>query len=107
VTDFRAIASQRPENLDEALVCLRKALDYYHERNDYRAIFLRAYYIITVDVHAAVNQLDDYREQIFFDTRWIDTLAGKFSSLYFQSLTTFERDPGVERAWKLAHKTAI
>ena len=107
MTDFRTIASQRPKNLDEALVCLRKALDYYHERNDYRAIFLRAYYIVTVDVHAAVNQLGDYQEQIFFDPRWIDVLVGKFSSLYFESLTTFERDPDAERAWKLAHKTAI
>lgn len=107
MTDFQTIASQRPKNLDEALVCLRKALDYYHERNDYRAIFLRAYYIVTVDVHAAVNQLGDYQEQIFFDPRWTDALAGKFSSLYLQSLTTLERDPDAERAWKLAHKAAI
>ncbi len=107
MTDFQSIASQRPKDLDESLVSMRKALDYYHERNDYRAIFLRGYYIITVEVHAAVNQLGDYQEQIFFDPRWIDALAGKFSSLYFRSLTTFERGPGAERAWKLAHKMAM
>lgn len=107
MSDFQTIASQRPKNLDEALVCMQRALDYYHERNDYRAIFLRAYYIITVDVRDAANQRGDYQEQIFFDPRWIDALAGKFSSLYYQSLTTFERSPDAERAWKLAHKTAI
>ncbi len=106
MTDLQTIASQRPKNLDEALACMRKALDYYHERSDHRAIFLRAYYIITVEVYAAVNQLGDYRDQIFFDPRWVDALVGKFSSLYFRSLTTFERDLGAERAWKLAHKTA-
>ncbi len=107
MTDFQTIASQRPKNLDEAIACMRKALDYYHERSDHRAIFLRAYYIITVEVYAAVNQHGDYRAQIFFDPRWVDALVGKFSSLYFRSLTTFERAPDAERAWKLAHKTAV
>jgi hypothetical protein len=50
--DFQAIASQRPQNLDEALVCMQKAMDFYHAHNDYRAVFLRAYYITTVEVHA-------------------------------------------------------
>lgn len=42
MSDFQTIASQRPKNLDEALVGMQRALDYYHERNDYRAIVLPA-----------------------------------------------------------------
>jgi hypothetical protein len=106
MTDFQQIVSQRPRDIDEAIACMRKALDYYHEQDDYRAVFLRAYYIITLNVHAAVHQLGDYKRQIFFDPNWISALAGKFSSLYFQSLTTFERDATSERAWKIAHQMA-
>jgi hypothetical protein len=72
------------------------------------AIFLRLYYIMTLEVHAAVNQLGDYKRQIFLDPAWIVRLSGLFASLYFRSLDTFERDPSldVERAWKIAYKTA-
>jgi len=107
MSDWQEIVQQRPKNIDEAIPCLRKALEYYHARNDYRAVFLRAYYIITLEVHAAIHQLGDYKEQIFFDPAWVAKLAGKFSSLYFQSLTTEERPPESEKAWKLAHKMAV
>ena len=84
---------------------MRKILDWYHDRNDYRAIFLRSYYIITLNVRDAVYPANP-KKQIFFDPTWIASLAGKFSSLYFQSLTTFDRDPEAERAWKVAHGLA-
>jgi hypothetical protein len=107
VTEFDEIASQRPQDVDEALSCMRRALDYFHERDDFRAVFLRAYYIITRNVHAAVNQLGDYADKrIFFDQNWVRRLSGQFASLYFYSLTTFERDPARERAWKIAHRSA-
>jgi hypothetical protein len=105
MTTFEEIAAMRPRNIDEAIPMMRKALDWYHERGDYRAVFLRSYYIITLNVHAAVYPADP-RRQVFFDPTWIASLAGKFSSLYFQSLSTFERDPGAERAWKTAHRLA-
>lgn len=102
------IAAQRPRDIDEALHCMRAALDYFHGRNDNRAIFLRLYYVMTLEVHAAVNQLGDYKNQIFLDPPWIARLSGLFASLYFRSLNTFERDPNpdVERAWKIAHRAA-
>lgn len=107
MSEWQDIVQQRPKDLDEAIPCLRKALEYYHARNDYRAVFLRAYYIITLEVHAAVHQLGDYKDrQIFFDPAWESTLAGRFASLYFQSLTTHERPAESEKAWKLAHKMA-
>src|SRR5215213_1528534 len=106
MTDLEEITSLRPKDIDEAIPCMRKVLDYFHERNDYRAVFVRAYYIITVNVHAAVHQLGN-RKQIFFDPDWIKSLAGKFSTLYIQSLTTFERDAESELAWKIAHKAAV
>ena len=36
---------------------MQKALDYYHQHDDYRAVFLRAYYMITLDVHETYMQL--------------------------------------------------
>lgn len=107
MTDFREIASQRPRDASEALFCMRTALDHFHERDDYRAVFLRAYYIITRNVGAAVDQRGDFvGKQIFFDSDWVRRLTGRFASLYFQSLTTSEREAGSERAWKIAHETA-
>lgn len=103
------LAEQQPQNIDEALECMRTGLEYFHARNDRRAIFLRLYYIMTLEVHAAVNQLGDYQgKAIFLDPDWIAHLSGHFCTLYFRSLDTFEREPDetVERAWKIAHRTA-
>lgn len=108
MSDWQDIVQQRPKDIDEAVPALRRTLEHYHAHNDYRAVFLRAYYIITLEVHAAVHQLGDYREQqIFFDPDWESALAGKFASLYFQSLTTDERPAQSEKAWKLAHEMAV
>src|SRR5690349_24709123 len=107
MTEWQEIVQQRPKDIDEAVPALQKALDYYHAHDDYRAVFLRAYYIITLEVHAAIHQLGDYRTQIFFDPAWNAKLAGKFSSLYFQSLTTEERPAETEKAWKLDRKSVV
>jgi hypothetical protein len=107
MSEWQEIVQQRPRDVDEALPCMRKALDYFHARNDYRAVFLRAYYLVTLEVHAAVHQLGDYPQPVFFDPAWVRLLAGKFAGLYFQSLTTDERPPESEKAWKLAHRMAV
>ncbi|HEU4406767.1 MAG TPA: DUF5995 family protein [Polyangiaceae bacterium] len=104
MTDLAKLAAYRPQNVDEALDAMRDALDYFHRENDHRAIFARAYYLITVAVHRAINRRPPYTNRIFFDPDWVRRLAGKFATLYFQSLTTAER-PG-ERAWKTAHRLA-
>jgi hypothetical protein len=109
MNSFEDIAAQRPRNIDEAIPAMQKALDWYHERNDYRAVFLRSYYIITLNVHQAVYGYGKWGkggQGIFFDPAWIASLAGKFSSLYFESLGTFERPEPAERAWKVAHQLA-
>lgn len=103
------LAEQQPQNIDEALECMRAGLAHFHALNDKRAIFLRLYYIMTLEVHAAVNQLGDYQgKSIFLDPDWIARLSGYFCTLYFRSLDTFEREPDetVERAWKIAYRTA-
>ena len=104
MTDLAQIAAYRPQDVDEALDAMRDALDYFHRENDQRAIFARAYYLITIAVHQAIYQREPYTNRIFFDSGWVKRLAGKFASLYFQSLTT-EARPG-ERAWKAAHRLA-
>jgi len=106
MNEFDTIAAQRPKDIEEAIPCMQKALRYFHEHDDYRAIFLRAYYIITLNVHAAIHQRGDYTNPIFFDADWVCSQGGWFSSLYFRSLTTFDRPPESERAWKLAHSMA-
>ena len=88
---FAEIAAYRPQDIDEALDAMRSALDYFHRENDQRAIFLRAYYLITLAVHQAVYQRGRYDKPIFLDTQWVKRLAGKLSLLYFQSLSTQER----------------
>lgn len=104
MTNLATIAAYRPQNVDEALGALRDALGLFHRENDHRAIFARAYYLITLAMYRATHQLPPYTNRIFFDGEWVKRLAGKFASLYFKSLTTDER-PG-ERAWKLAHRLA-
>ena len=98
------IAAYRPKDVDDAADAMRDALVYFHQESDHRAIFARAYYLITLAVRQAVYQRGAYDRRMFFDAQWIKRLAGKFSSLYFQSLTTEQR-PG-ERAWKTAHHLA-
>ncbi|HET9139152.1 DUF5995 family protein [Actinophytocola sp.] len=106
MSEFDDIAAQRPANIEEAIPCMQNALRYFHAHNDYRAVFLRAYYIITLNVHAAIHRRGDYTNPIFFDAGWVGSQAGWFASLYFKSLTTFDRDPDSERAWKIAHGMA-
>ena len=103
-TTLAEIAAYRPKDIDEGLDAMRSALDYFHRENDQRAIFLRAYYLITLAVHQAIYQSGQYQNRIFFDPEWVKKLAGKFSLLYFQSLSTQEREG--ERAWKTAHRLA-
>lgn len=107
MSEWQAIVRQRPRDVDEAIPCLQRALEYFHARDDYRAIFLRSYYIITLELHAAIHQLGAWREQIFFDPAWVSRLVGRFSSLYFQSLATAEHGgPKAAKAWRLAYRMA-
>ena len=101
----RELAAQQPGNIDEALDCMRHTLQRFHAAGDKRAIFLRLYYIMTLEVHAAIHGLGDYRgKQVFLDADWVRALSGKFATLYFKGLDTRGREPdeGVERAWKAA-----
>jgi hypothetical protein len=105
----KQLAAQQPGNIDEAIDCMRTTLMLFHERRDKRAIFLRLYYVMTLEVHAAINRLRVYSGRtVFLDAPWVERLSGKFASLYFLSLDTNGRDPdpAVERAWKTADKAA-
>ena len=101
--DIDELAAQRPGNIEEALDAMRKGLHYYHEKNDRRAIFLRLYYMMTLEVYSAIHGCRAYKgRRIFMDADWIFRLSGKFSTLYFASLVTPEGD----RAWQIAHSVA-
>ncbi|MBA3905510.1 MAG: hypothetical protein H0X35_02315 [Pseudonocardiales bacterium] len=99
----KEIAQQRPHDIDEALEAMRTTLEYYHAHHDNRAIFLRLYYIMTIEVHAAINGYGDYAgKQIFIDPGWVRRLSGRFSTKYFESLDPDTRS----RAWSYADGVA-
>ena len=103
------LAKQQPSNIDDALDCMRATLKEFHGEGDKRAIFLRLYYIMTLEVHAAINGIGDYQGQnVFLDAQWVRALSGKFATLYFKALDTRGREPDerVERAWKAADRRA-
>ena len=101
--DESEIAAQRPHDIDQAIEAMRKTLVYYHGRRDKRAIFLRLYYIMTLEVHAAINGCGDYaHRQIFIDPEWVRRLSGRFSTKYFESLPPDNRS----RAWRYADTVA-
>jgi hypothetical protein len=105
MSSLAQIAAYRPQDIDEAADGMRDALELFHRENDHRAIFARAYYLITLMVRQAVHQRGWYPQRFFYDANWVKRLAGRFSSLYFVSLTTDQRP--AEQAWKFAHSLAV
>jgi hypothetical protein len=82
---------------------METGLRFFHEQHDRRAIFLRLYHKMTLEVHAAINGCRDYRgREVFMDPGWVRRLSGRFSTLYFRSLEA----PPSERAWTLAYEVA-
>ncbi len=105
--DDAELATQKPEDIEEALRCMRRTLEKFHARRDKRAIFLRLYYLMTREVYAAINGLDAYAgEQVFLDPSWLRRLSGLFASAYFRSLDPVRTPEQLGRAWCVAHKIA-
>jgi hypothetical protein len=106
--DDNDLAAQQPENIDEALECMRATLKQFHAERDGRTFFLRVYYMMTQEVHAAINGTEDYvGRPVFMDPAWIERLSGRFASLYFDSLTiTGDENAAGHRAWGAAHSAA-
>ncbi|HYO57060.1 DUF5995 family protein [Archangium sp.] len=104
-------AHHQPRNTGEALLCMRKELVKLYDQDDGRAIFLRAYFIMTTQVNAAVHGTGDFEETgpIFFDPGCVDRLAGRFAALYFQSLARSREQSSAKplcEAWGMAMKQA-
>ncbi len=104
---IKRLASLTPTSIGEALDCMDEALEHFHRENDYRAVFLHAYRIITQNVSDVIEFDKGGPKGIFSDPAWLSSLAGHFATLYFRSLVTFERPPHREQAWKVAHGMAI
>lgn len=101
--DITTLASRRPENIEQALDAMREGLEFFHKTRDRRAIFLRLYYMMTLEVYAAMHGCGKYKgTRTFLDRDWIYRLSGLFSSLYFASLNA----PASDRAWHAAHAVA-
>lgn len=97
------ITAATPGNVDEALVAMRRALLFFHGTSDHRAIFLRAYYIITRNVQRAIRLQEAGVHATFFDPDWVSKLSGRFASLYFLSLPSAPRTASRIPAWQEAH----
>lgn len=95
------IARREPHTIAEALECMRQDLERFYLDRDSRAIFLRGYYTMTVEVDAAIRGRGDYEQPIFFDGGWVDAVAARFARLYFRSL----KRPA-SKAWARAHALA-
>jgi hypothetical protein len=103
------LAVLQPKDIDEALDCMEAGLKEFHDRPDKRALFLRVYYEMTLEVYDAINGKGDYAGQaVFLDPDWVRRLSGKFASLYFRSITVTGpvQDGKGDRAWKAANKAA-
>ena len=97
------LAGQRPENIEQALDAMRRTLEFYHTVKDQRAVFLRLYYVMTLEVYAAICGCGRYENlQTFLDPDWIFRLSGRFATRYFASLDPDHRSP----AWAVAHEAA-
>jgi len=106
--DDKALAAQQPKNIDQALEFMRSTLQQFHAERDRRAFFLRVYYMMTQEVHAAIHGKGAYvGRPVFMAPEWIERLSGRFASLYFRSLTvTGDGSAAGQRAWGAAHGAA-
>jgi hypothetical protein len=106
VASADGFADLSPRDIEEALAAMLTVLRHFRRTNDYRAVFLHMYYIITRNVRDEIAAPNPDRP-VFLDPAWMSRLAGKFATLYFRSLKALDRPGGRERAWKLAHGLAI
>lgn len=106
--DDKTLAKQQPEDIDQALDCMRSTLRQFHAERDGRTFFLRVYYMMTQEVQAAIKGEGAYEGRpVFIDPAWVKRLSGRFASLYFSSLTiTGDEDQAGFRAWGAAHSAA-
>jgi hypothetical protein len=77
------LAAQQPADNDQALECMKATLEQFHAVRDRRASFLRVYYIMTQQLHAAVNRVGDFAgHPVFADPDRIRRLSGRFASTF-------------------------
>ena len=100
--DIDTLAAQEPQTIDDALDCMEMGLRFFHEAHDRRAIFLRLYYMMTLEVHAAINGSATTEGR---GSSWTPTGSGRCRASSRPS-TSRRSTPGartrrgVERAWK-------
>jgi hypothetical protein len=98
-----APAGHKPRTAHETLACLGQELEQLYDRQDNRAIFLRAYYIMTLNVICAIEgRGKGFDRPIFLDPRWVDQVVGRFAQLYFEG-----RSAPRPWAWEQADALAL
>ncbi|QRK11913.1 hypothetical protein JQX13_18760 [Archangium violaceum] len=88
---------------------MSKELKRLYDQEDDRAVFLRAYFVMTTQVNAAVHGTGEFKRvgPIFFDPDWVDRVAGRFAHLYFESLERSRASAKpICKAWGLAMEMA-
>jgi len=96
----------RPETVAEVVGTFHRRLNRFREHNDYRAIFLHAYLIITRRFLAALEKSSSGGERVFLDAEWTEELLVAFANLYLDTLQEEEASYYHSSTWAIAHRCA-
>jgi hypothetical protein len=87
-------------NLDDLVSVMQRHLRKWDDAQDQRATFLRVYITMTNSVNAHLH--DGY----FLDPPWIERVAVRFASYYFDAFERFESGERAPPSWSLAFTNA-
>ncbi len=96
----------RPESVEEVVGTFQRLLNRFREQNDYRAIFLHAYLIITQRFLDALGERSFDGGRVFLDARWTEELLVAFANLYLDTLEEEEASHYHSSTWAQAHRCA-
>ncbi len=89
----------RPRTIDEVLDRMVALLAQWDRDEDYRAVFLRSYRIITEQFRQAL------RDNVFEDSAWMESLDVRFAEHYFRAIDEYSRGKAPQ-AWQIAFDLA-
>jgi hypothetical protein len=80
---------------------MQSLIRQWEQDADQRAIFLRCYWMMTLNMRLAIQQGE------FRDPDWVARLLENFAGYYFDALQAYDQDPAAAPAvWRQAHQAA-
>ena len=96
----------RPNTVEGVVDAFGELLKEFGKREDYRAVFLHAYLIITRQFSDAINRQKVEGERVFLDVVWVESLLVAFANLYIDTVEPREEIYYSSRTWESAHRCA-